>query len=149
MRDRAALRRVTRTVIDPGFTFDARTTYAGVGTDLALARLQAPVPDTVVPFPTKAFGDGAGPLAIVSYAQDRPHAPSIEAPCGVVERTGPVVALDCAVTYGASGSPLFQVEDGQTKIVGVLSAMSQQSGGTFASAVIVEAAIAEVLAVLN
>lgn len=124
IRERAALRRVTRTVVDPGFAFDARTSYAGVGTDLALARLDRPVPDTVVPFPTSVVEGDAPPLAIVSYAEDRPHAPSIEAPCGIVERAGPVVALDCAVTYGASGSPLFAGAD-ELSLVGVVSAMGR------------------------
>lgn len=122
VRDRAALRRVTRTVVDPGYAFEARATYAGVGTDLALGRLDRPVPEAVTPFATAALGNGP-PLAIVSYGQDRPHAPSIETPCGIVERTGPVLALDCAVTYGASGSPLFQGEGADLRLVGVVSAM--------------------------
>lgn len=122
VRDRAALRRVTRSVIDPAYTFEARATYAGVGNDLAVARLDAPVPDTVPPFPVAGLGP-AGPLAIVSYGEDRPHAPSIEEPCAIVDRGEPVLALDCAVTYGASGSPLFQGEGGDRRIVGVVSAM--------------------------
>jgi protease YdgD len=118
--DRVALRRVTRTVIDPDYDFAARATYDGVGADLALARLQRPTPASVAPFATVAL-DPERPLSIVSYGQDRPHAPSIEAPCGIVEETGAVLALDCAVTYGASGSPLFQ--DGA--LVGVVSAMGR------------------------
>jgi V8-like Glu-specific endopeptidase len=125
IEERAALRRVARTVIDPGFTFDARATYAGVGADLAVALLTRPVPEAVAPFPTADFDAGAAPLAIVSYGQDRPHAPSIEAPCGIVERTGRVAALDCAVTYGASGSPLFQGVGDDTRLVGIVSAMGR------------------------
>lgn len=124
MRDRAALRRVTKTVIDPAYAFEARATYAGVGADLALGRLDKPVPEAVFPFATAAVAD-ADPLSIVSYGEDRPHAPSIEAPCGIVERTDPVVALDCAVTYGASGSPLFQGEGEGRRLVGVVSAMGR------------------------
>lgn len=124
VRDRAALRRVARTVVDPAYAFGARATYAGVGADLALGRLDRPVPEAVAPFATGTFADGP-PLSIVSYGQDRPHAPSIEAPCGVVERSGPVLALDCAVTYGASGSPLLQGEGGDIRLVGVVSAMGR------------------------
>jgi V8-like Glu-specific endopeptidase len=122
VRQRAALRRVTRTVIDPAFGFGARATYAGVGADLALGRLDRPVPEAFAAFTTAGLTNGPS-LSIVSYGEDRPHAPSIEAPCGIVERTGPVLALDCAVTYGASGSPLFQGEDGDLRLVGVVSAM--------------------------
>jgi protease YdgD len=125
VRDRGVLRRVTRTVIDSGFAFEARATYAGVGADLALALLSRPVPEGVGALPTAAFEAGGGPLAIVSYAQDRPHAPSIESPCAIVERTGPVVALDCAVTYGSSGSPLLQAEGEAMRLVGVVSAIGR------------------------
>ena len=125
IRERAALRRVARTVVDPGFAFEARATYAGVGADLAVALLSRPVPEGVPAFATAAFEPEAGPLAIVSYAQDRPHAPSIETPCGIVEETRPVVALDCAVTYGASGSPLFQGEGEAMRLVGVVSAIGR------------------------
>jgi protease YdgD len=121
VRDRAALRRVTRTVIDPAFAFGSRASYDGVGADLALGRLSRPVPASVAPFVPAAVTDD--PFAIVSYGQDRPHAPSIETPCGIVERTGPVLALDCAVTYGASGSPLFQGDGIDLRLVGVVSAM--------------------------
>ena len=36
-----------------------------------------------------------------------------------------MIALDCAVTYGASGSPLFQGEGGDTRLVGVVSAIGR------------------------
>jgi V8-like Glu-specific endopeptidase len=124
VRTLAASRRVAATAIDPGFAFDARATYAGVGSDLAIGRLDRPVPDSVPPFATGALANGP-PLSIVSYGEDRPHAPSIETPCEVVERTGPVFALDCGVTYGASGSPLFQGEGGELRLVGVVSAMGR------------------------
>lgn len=121
----AALRRVTDTLTDPGFDFATRATYAGVGADLAVALLQRPVPRAVTPVPTAPGPEGPAPLGIVSYAQDRREAPSIEAPCGIVEATGPVVALDCAVTYGASGSPIFQGEGEARRLVGVVSAMGR------------------------
>lgn len=124
IRDRAALRRVTRTAIDPAYAFAERATYAGVAADLALGLLDRPVPAAVAPFVTAPIAEEP-PLAIVSYGQDRPHAPSIETPCGIVERTGGVLALDCAVTYGASGSPLFQGEGAGLRLVGVVSAMGR------------------------
>ena len=66
--------------------------------------------------------DADGPLAIVSYARDRPHLPSIEAPCAVVSSFGAVAALDCAVNYGASGAPVLQGEGEDARLVAVVSA---------------------------
>ena len=80
VREWAAVRRVTATAVDPAYAFEARATYAGVGADLAIGRLDRPVPESVLPFATGDIADGP-PLSIVSYAQDRPHAPSIETPC--------------------------------------------------------------------
>jgi protease YdgD len=116
--------------------------------DLALIRLKTPVPRAKAQYFSIGPVTGA-PLTLVSYRRDRANALTRQDNCAVAHSEGAVMTLGCEVTFGASGSPLFQVEDGQTKSVGVLSAMSQQSGRTFASAVIVEAAIAEVLAVLN
>jgi protease YdgD len=116
--------------------------------DLALIRLKTPVPRAKAQYFSIGPVTGA-PLTLVSYRRDRANALTRQDNCAVAHSESAVMTLGCEVTFGASGSPLFQVEDGQTKIVGVLSAMSQQSGRTFASAVIVEAAIAEVLAVLN
>lgn len=116
--------------------------------DLALIRLKTPIPRAKAQF----FDVGpvtTAPLTLVSYRRDRANALTRQDDCAVAHREGAVMTLGCEVTFGASGSPLFQVEDGQAKIVGVLSAMSQQSGRIYASAVIVEATIAEVLAALN
>ena len=125
VREWAAVRRVTATAVDPAYAFEARATYAGVGADLAIGRLDRPVPESVLPFATGDIADGP-PLSIVSYAQDRPNAPSIETPCAIVERTGDLVfALDCGVNFGASGSPLFQGEGGEHRLVGVVSAMGR------------------------
>lgn len=116
--------------------------------DLALIRLKTPVPRAKAQF--LAVGSvSEAPLTLVSYRQDRPHALTRQDGCSVAHREDAVITLGCEVTFGASGSPLFQVEDGQSRIVGVLSAMSNQSGRIYASAVIVEAALAEVLAALE
>jgi V8-like Glu-specific endopeptidase len=116
--------------------------------DLALIRLKTPVPRAKAQFfPVGPVSEA--PLSLVSYRRDRANALTRQDGCTVAHREDEVITLGCEVTFGASGSPLFQVEDGQARIVGVLSAMSHQSGRIFASAVIVEAAIAEVQAAMD
>ena len=76
-------------------------------------------------FATAGLGAEGAPLAIVSYARDRPQAPSIEEPCGLAVTFAGVAALDCAVTYGASGAPVFEGADGDRRLVAVVSAMGK------------------------
>ncbi len=59
----------------------------------------------------------------------------------MVERFSKIASLNCDVTYGASGSPVF--EDG--KIVGVISAMSTGEGRKLAFAVLVDGAIQDLI----
>jgi V8-like Glu-specific endopeptidase len=122
----AAVRRTVRAVTQPDFAFEGLAEFSGVRSDLALIELDEPIPaDAALPFATAALAPGAAPLAIVSYARDRAQAPSIEAPCGLISTFGGVAALDCAVTYGASGAPVLQGEGDATRLVGVVSAMGR------------------------
>ena len=120
--DEVAVRQVVRSVTQPDFAFDGMASYAGVRADLALLELDEAVPaEAAVPFAPGPLEPKGPPLAIVSYARDRPQAPSIEAPCALASSFGGVVALECAVTYGASGAPVLQ----GAVLVAVVSAMGQ------------------------
>jgi protease YdgD len=124
----AAVRRAVRVAASPDFAFDGIADNAGVRADLALIELDAPVTaEAAAPFAPARLAAGAagGPLAIVSYARDRPHAPSIETPCVAVSVFGPVMALDCAVDYGASGGPVLQGEGPAARLVAVVSAIGR------------------------
>ena len=118
----AAVRQAVRAVTQPDFAFDGMASYAGVKADLALVELDGPVPvAAAAPFAPGLFEPKGPPLAIVSYARDRPQAPSAEAPCAVASAFAGVLALECAVTYGASGAPVLQGE----ALVAVVSAMGR------------------------
>jgi protease YdgD len=122
----AAVRHAVRAVVHPDFTFEGFASFEGVRADLALVQLDAPVAAEAAPaFATASLEQPGAPLAIVSYARDRAQAPSIESPCGVFATFDGVAALDCGVTYGASGAPLFQGEGETTRVVGVVSAMGR------------------------
>jgi hypothetical protein len=120
----AAVRRVVRAAVHPAFAFDGLATPEGVAADLALLELDREVPgEEAAAFePGELRADGA-PLAIVSYARDRAQAPSIEEPCGLVSVFAGILALDCAVNYGASGAPVLEGEGGERRLVAIVSAM--------------------------
>ncbi len=121
----AAVRQAAGAVIHPDFAFEGFADLGGVRADLAVVRLARPVPGTDAPaFSAGGLAAGA-PISIVSYARDRSQAPSIEAPCQLASIFGGAVAIDCAVTYGASGAPVLQGEGAGARVVGVVSAMGR------------------------
>jgi V8-like Glu-specific endopeptidase len=89
------------------------------------------------------------PVTLVSYRMDRPNALTRQDGCAISGIEGAVVTLGCEVTFGASGSPLFQEVDGESRVTAVLSAMHRENGRIVAAAVSVAAAIGEVLAALD
>jgi V8-like Glu-specific endopeptidase len=65
---------------------------------------------------------------VVSYAEDRSEAPSIEEPCQVISYDPRALILTCNVDHGASGSPIFVIDDGKAKIASVVSAKAVVDG---------------------
>jgi protease YdgD len=117
-----AVGRPVRAAVHPDFVYAGEADYPGVQADLALLELAEPVPaEVAAAFAPAALAEGE-PLAIVSYARDRAHLPSIEAPCEVFSTFGAVAALGCAVNYGASGAPVLQGEGEAARLVAVVSA---------------------------
>ena len=70
-------------------------------------------------------GDEVG---VVSYGRGREDAPSLQEVCSVLGRQTGVIVMTCDVEYGSSGSPVFMVRDGETRIASVVSAMAQVDG---------------------
>ncbi|MEM7267799.1 MAG: trypsin-like serine protease [Pseudomonadota bacterium] len=106
-----------------------------VSSDIAIIRLESPITDvegrTYVTGPAPVQGDD---VVLLSYGRDREDALSIQSPCQVVQRFAKSASLNCDVTYGASGSPVF--DDG--RIVGVISAMSRVQGEKVAHAALLD-----------
>ena len=132
-----AHRRVTRAAAHPDWSgFEgAKVRVAG---DIAVVTLESPL--SRIEGRTYETGPAPGPgddVALLSYGADRETALSIQEPCQVVERFSRSAALNCDVTYGASGSPIFA--DG--RIVGVVSAMVGTGANKIALAVLVDQAI--------
>lgn len=138
----AALRSVVATSIPAQYRFSRELSRSAVANDVALLRLDAPVPPEVVaPIPPRESA-APGPFAIVSYGRDRAYAPSLREDCALIERDGPIIVLDCAVTFGVSGAPVL--DRGGTEIVAVVSAMGKAASGTeFALAPLVAPLLSE------
>lgn len=105
----------------------------GLAADVALIRLDHPLPDTVIPLP---LGEPATPtLSRYAYRRDAPESPEREDLCLILNREGGVMRLGCSAVSGNSGAAVLTGADGGWQIAGVMVARVQVGFGSVAVAV--------------
>ena len=83
----SAYRAVRRAVVHPEYDFSGTVSAERVRNDVALLELQQPIRNTaVVPFETGTRPRKGANVGVVSYAQDRSEAPSLQEVCSVMAR---------------------------------------------------------------
>ncbi|MEM6664438.1 MAG: trypsin-like serine protease [Pseudomonadota bacterium] len=134
--------------VHPNWTKAGKGTAAALGADIALIRLAEPIGQGAATH--FDLGDPplpGAPVTLISYRRDRAHALTMQSDCryrAVIDR---VMTLDCNVIEGASGSPVFLIEDGVPRVVAVLSAKDR--AGKKAYATRVDGALADLLGTLS
>jgi protease YdgD len=123
-----SLRSARQVLIDPQYEFLGADRTVRISHDLALIELDQPVTSSIRPFERFHAPQNGAAVSVVSYAQDRAEIPSIEEGCTVLDQQGDVLVLTCSVNYGASGSPIFVIDNQQPKIASVVSAMADLDG---------------------
>jgi protease YdgD len=142
--------RAAAITVHPDYRMAEQLDAERIGTDLALIRLADPIPRTKAPFFGIAPAPRPGtPLTLISYRRDRPHALTRQKGCAIIGIRDAVMALSCNVTFGASGSPVFMSSGDEMRLVAVITAMGSDPAHPVAYAVLVDAAIAAVLAALE
>ena len=131
--------------IHPDYLEADTETPAAIASDLALVKLAEPL-EKIEPFPLSPGLHEGDEVTILSYGRDRPEIPSIQSPCGVIARLQAIAVLDCDVTYGVSGSPVFRMVDGEWRIVAVISSMGEFKGEKRSFAVVLDSAMGDLLA---
>lgn len=126
----SATRSISRAVAHPNYSHNGDATRPSeVAMDIAVLELDQPIRETRMrPYliaPRPLTGDEVG---VVSYGRGREEAPSLQEVCSVLGRQTGVIVMTCDVEYGSSGSPVFIVHDGETRIASVVSAMAQVDG---------------------
>lgn len=128
-----AYRFVRRAVIHPAYAYDAQVTADRVRNDVALLELVRPIRNTtVIPFETAPRPGGGDQVGIVSYARGRSEAPSLQEVCGILAEEEGVLVMSCTVDFGSSGAPVFSFTGARPRIVSVVSAKAEMSGGPVA-----------------
>jgi protease YdgD len=99
--------------------------------DVALLQLADPIQPTIAPpFSVERPGNGTE-VSVVSYARGRSEALSWQRNCTVLGRQAGLIAVDCDVTFGSSGAPVFDRSQGRARIVSLIS-----GGGTYNDGVV-------------
>lgn len=125
----SAYRNVRRAVVHPDYEYDGSATTDRVRNDLALLELDHPIRNTtVLPFKTAERPTKGDAIGVVSYALDRAEAPSLQEMCHVMARQKGVLIMSCDVNFGSSGAPIFRFDNGEAKIVSVVSAKAEVQG---------------------
>jgi protease YdgD len=123
----------SRTVvqIEAHSVYDPQTgvTAQNVRHDVALVRLKKPIPThELAPF---SVFDGLipdGPVSVVSYGRGRSDALSRQNACQVIGHREEIVTLNCDVTFGSSGAPVFTHLNGRGQIASVISSIGKRGG---------------------
>lgn len=133
---------VLRVVALPGYDPLSPVSQRNVQNDVALVQLAQPIPAAVAaPFLVKAPGRGDA-VSVVSYAMGREEMLSWQRECRVLDRAESLVALDCDVTFGASGAPVLDRSGGRAQIVSIISAGGPTGRGQMAFGMELPSAVA-------
>ncbi|AHD01873.1 trypsin-like serine peptidase [Leisingera methylohalidivorans] len=129
LRDGAAIaeRQGLQIAAHPGFNPRGRLDLENIRHDVALIRLAAPVPsgqaDAFALHSGREYGSN---ISVTSYGQGRAEALSRQRQCNLMAESGDVLMIDCNVTFGSSGAPVFSQVGGRGRILALVS-----GGGTY------------------
>ena len=147
---RAAHRLAAAIAVHPAYVHASRLEPVQVARDSAVIRLEEEIGDeTALSFPVGAPRSADEPLTVVSYRQDRPHALTRQGGCMLLGARDGALALDCPITFGVSGSPVFRVGGEVPQVVAVISAMGGIDGHEVAFAAPVAGALPLLLPLLS
>ncbi len=140
----AAERQVAQIEVDRGYRPREGFNAHNVRHDLALLRLATPIPtheiDPFVLF-RGALPDGA--VSVVSYGRGRSDRLSRQDRCAVLGRHEGILTMDCRVTFGSSGSPVFTHLNGRGQIVSIVSGVGQRGNRKISFGMSLEGKVAQ------
>ncbi|MFK7880955.1 trypsin-like serine peptidase [Roseobacter sp.] len=124
-----AERKVAQVEVHPGYDHSLGTTVQNVRHDVALLRLAEPIPTHVLsPFVVHGSEMTHGPVSVVSYGRGRAEFASRQSACRMFDEYRDVVLMDCDVTFGSSGAPVFNHKNGRGQIVSLISSIGKFRG---------------------
>ncbi len=125
----SAYRAARQAVVHPNYQYGENASADRVRHDVALIELWQPIRNTsVIPFETGYRPLRGEDVGVVSYAEDRAEAPSLQEVCTVMARQSGVLVMSCDVDFGSSGAPIFSFSGERPRIVSVVAAKAELQG---------------------
>lgn len=145
-----AYRGVRQAIAHPDYVYRPDGAPDSSAHDLAVLELDQPVRlPQVPPMPVAMLGTHNREVGVVSYAQGREDAPSLQQVCAVLGEQSGVLVLSCDVDFGSSGAPVFQMRDGVANVVSVVSAKAMLDDRPVALGAAVAPLLAPIMAALD
>lgn len=125
-----------RIEIDDKFVFSDGNWMDRIQYDIAVVQLQSEIAKSdVQPFSIANRPTVGEDVTMVSYAINHTEVATKLEPCDVLARSGERVIIDCVVLEGASGGPVFVMENGQYKIGAIITSSVETDLGYSTAAV--------------
>lgn len=102
-----------------------------IASDMALLILDRPIDSKDIrPFKIDQDIPYGRKVGVLSYGKGRDEVLSRQSSCDITKRfRDGVIQLDCNVTFGSSGAPVFVRKNGESRIVSVISAIGEDDDG--------------------
>ncbi|WP_162798631.1 trypsin-like serine peptidase [Sulfitobacter sp. SK012] len=124
-----AERKVIQIARPEEYLYNSGDTERNIRTDVALLRLARPIETHIInPFIVEPRPISSGTVSVVSYGQGRSELPSLQRECQVLGATRGLMVMDCNVTFGSSGAPVFKRDGQRLRIASVISGTASFDG---------------------
>ncbi len=117
-------REVVQIAVHSDYANHPELSAAAVRSDVALMRLEKPIPYSVAdPFALHSGRLAGNEVSIASYGRGRSEAITRERSCRILQRRQGLITFNCDITFGSSGSALLARNGPRWQILSVVSAV--------------------------
>ncbi len=119
-----AERKVIQIASHPDFVANAPVSAPRVRIDVALMRLEEPIPYAIAdPFALHSGRVAGNEISVASYGRGRAEAITRQRTCKILQRAQGLISFNCDVTFGSSGSAILAKNGPRWQILSVVSAV--------------------------
>ncbi|WP_299947492.1 trypsin-like serine protease [uncultured Ruegeria sp.] len=120
-----AERKVIQIAAHPDFVANEPVSAPRVRVDVALMRLEEPIPYSIAdPFALHSGRVSDNEISVASYGRGREDAILRQRSCHILQRAQGLIIFNCDVTFGSSGSAILARKGPRWQILSVASAIS-------------------------
>lgn len=146
----SAVRKARRVVLHPDYRYNSNKRLGRVATDIALIELDRPIEQARVVSISRLDHPRVGQMVhVLSYIKGQSEKLAAKDSCRILARDSNVLVLSCQVSYGASGSPVFVMENNVVRVASVVSAKAEWRRKGVALGASLGAPVKELLAILQ